>query len=249
MPDPATTSLLDRANLDRDAVRREIRGGWPAPTMASCFWSTARPKRWASTRPAEAGDLRHQPGIRPARGQGRVVGYAHSSDVSLPALIRAADAVAAVRGGYSGNFPPLRAYQCAALWRRESAGCAGVRGQGKTAGRDRRLCARQGSAGAAGFDQPWRHLAGGGNPAPRRRELSRHRPLVRVNISVVAGQGDRQESGSKGYGGREGYARFIETKAWREAADGAIREALVNLELVPPPPVKWTWCWAPAGPA
>ena len=61
------------------------------------------------------------------------------------------------------------------------------------------------------------------------------RPLVRVNISVVAGQGDRQESGSKGYGGREGYARFIETKAWRDAADGAIREALVNLESVPAP--------------
>src|SRR4030088_3772872 len=32
------------------------------------------------------------------------VGYAHSSAVSLPALIRAADAVHAVRGGYSGNF-------------------------------------------------------------------------------------------------------------------------------------------------
>ena len=49
------------------------------------------------------------------------------------------------------------------------------------------------------------------------------------------GQGDRQESGSKGYGGREGYARFIETKAWRDAADGALREALVNLESVPAP--------------
>jgi len=61
------------------------------------------------------------------------------------------------------------------------------------------------------------------------------RPLVRVNISVVAGQGDRQETGSKGYGGREGYARFIETKSWREAADGALREALVNLESVPAP--------------
>ena len=61
------------------------------------------------------------------------------------------------------------------------------------------------------------------------------RPLVRVNVSVVAGQGDRQESGSKGYGGREGYARFIETKSWREAADGALREALVNLESVPAP--------------
>ena len=64
------------------------------------------------------------------------------------------------------------------------------------------------------------------------------RPLVRVNVSVVAGQGDRQESGSKGYGGREGYARFIETKAWRDAADGALREALVNLELVPAPPAN-----------
>jgi TldD protein len=61
------------------------------------------------------------------------------------------------------------------------------------------------------------------------------RPLTRVNISVVAGQGDRQESGSKGYGGREGYARFIETKAWRDAADGAIREAMVNLESIPAP--------------
>src|SRR5690606_9539153 len=46
---------------------------------------------------------------------------------------------------------------------------------------------------------------------------------------------DRQESGSHGYGGREGYARFIETKAWREAADGALRQALVNLDSVAAP--------------
>src|SRR5207302_9482493 len=38
------------------------------------------------------------------------------------------------------------------------------------------------------------------------------RPLVRVNISVVAGQGDRPESGSKGYGGRGGHARLIDAK-------------------------------------
>jgi len=74
------------------------------------------------------------------------------------------------------------------------------------------------------------------------------RPLVRVNISVVAGQGDRQESGSKGYGGREGYARFIETKAWREAADGAIREAMVNLESVPAPAGEMTVVLGPGWP-
>ncbi len=42
------------------------------------------------------------------------------------------------------------------------------------------------------------------------------RPLVRVNVSVVAGEGDRQETGSHGYGGREGFARFIETEAWQQ---------------------------------
>jgi TldD protein len=61
------------------------------------------------------------------------------------------------------------------------------------------------------------------------------RPLVRVNVSVVAGDGERQESGSNGYGGREGFARFIEETAWRSAADDAVRQALVNLEAVPAP--------------
>jgi TldD protein len=61
------------------------------------------------------------------------------------------------------------------------------------------------------------------------------RPLVRVNVSVVAGSGERQESGSYGYGGREGYARFVETGAWESAADEAVRQALLNLESIPAP--------------
>ena len=42
------------------------------------------------------------------------------------------------------------------------------------------------------------------------------RPLVRVNVSVVAGDGDRQETGSHGYGGREGYERFIDHRRLAE---------------------------------
>src|SRR5690606_1571707 len=61
------------------------------------------------------------------------------------------------------------------------------------------------------------------------------RPLVRVNVSVVAGDGDRQEAGSAGYGGREGFARFLAAQAWREVADDAVRQALVNLASVPAP--------------
>ena len=61
------------------------------------------------------------------------------------------------------------------------------------------------------------------------------RPLVRVNVSVVAGDGDRQETGSHGYGGREGYQRFIEAQNWKSAADDAVRQAMINLEAVPAP--------------
>ena len=61
------------------------------------------------------------------------------------------------------------------------------------------------------------------------------RPLVRVNVSVVVGDGDRQEVGSAGYGGREGYERFIAADNWQDAVDNAVRQALTNLAAVPAP--------------
>src|ERR1700756_2580691 len=61
------------------------------------------------------------------------------------------------------------------------------------------------------------------------------RPMVRVNVSVVVGDGNRQETGSDGYGGREGYERFIADGAWQGVVDNAVRQALINLEAVPAP--------------
>jgi TldD protein len=61
------------------------------------------------------------------------------------------------------------------------------------------------------------------------------RPLVRVNVSIVAGDGNRQESGSYGYGGREGFDRFLTSESWQHAVGEAVRQALVNLEAVPAP--------------
>jgi TldD protein len=66
----------------------------------------------------------------------------------------------------------------------------------------------------------------------RRRDI---RPLVRLNISVVVGAGDRQESGSEGAGGRVGYAHYIDPATWQKQTDEALRQALVNLESVPAP--------------
>ena len=76
------------------------------------------------------------------------------------------------------------------------------------------------------------------------------RPLVRVNVSVVAGQGDRQESGSKGYGGREGYATLHRDQILaRCRRRRAARSAGQSRTPCRRRPARWTSCWGPAGPA
>ncbi|MBN34425.1 MAG: metalloprotease TldD [Rhodospirillaceae bacterium] len=61
------------------------------------------------------------------------------------------------------------------------------------------------------------------------------RPLVRVNISCVVGEGDRMETGSQGVGGRMLYHDFVQPDAWQAQADEALRGALVNLESIDAP--------------
>jgi TldD protein len=61
------------------------------------------------------------------------------------------------------------------------------------------------------------------------------RPLVRLNVAVMVGDGDRQETGSYGSGGRFAYERVVTPERWRHAADEALRQALVNLGAVPAP--------------
>jgi TldD protein len=209
MTNPATTSLLDRANLDRDATRREIARGLEGADDGELFLEYGQTEAlgFDNGRLKQATyDTSQGFGLRAVKDD--AVGYAHSSDVSLPALIRAADAVAAVRGGYSGNFAAAPAHTNVRLYGDENP------------------------LDAPGFEAKVKLLAEIDayvrDKDPRVRQAS-------ISLGATWQVVEIQESGSKGYGGREGYARFIETKAWREAADGAIREALVNLESVPAP--------------
>ena len=61
------------------------------------------------------------------------------------------------------------------------------------------------------------------------------RPLVRLGINVVVGEGDRQETGSYGAGGRTGYDLYLDPATWKPAADEALRQAIVNLGSVSAP--------------
>lgn len=56
------------------------------------------------------------------------------------------------------------------------------------------------------------------------------RPLVRLNISVIAKSGDKTEQGFAGGGERSSYDYFINSDKWKSYANEAVRIALVNLE-------------------
>ncbi|MCY4148734.1 MAG: metalloprotease TldD [Gammaproteobacteria bacterium] len=66
------------------------------------------------------------------------------------------------------------------------------------------------------------------------------RPLVRMNVSVIAERAGRRERGSYGGGGRFGYEYFLENGRAMEYARDAVRQALVNLECKEAPAGEMT---------
>jgi TldD protein len=61
------------------------------------------------------------------------------------------------------------------------------------------------------------------------------RPLVRLNVSVIAEQNGRRGRGTSGGGGRFDYLHFQKNELGLSYAREAVREALVNLEAVAAP--------------
>ena len=106
-----TISLIDRAGLDRDDVRRHLGHGLQGADDGELFLEYCQSEMLGF----DNGRLKQAPydtsqgfGLRAVKDE--AVGYAHASDLSEPALARAAEAVRAVKGGYSGHYaePPGR---------------------------------------------------------------------------------------------------------------------------------------------
>jgi TldD protein len=230
-------SLVDRAGLDRHRLAKIISRGLDGADDGELFleYRQAEALAFDNGRLKQATyDTSQGFGLRAVKDE--AVGYAHASDVSEAAIERAADAVRAVKGGYSGAYaaPPPRSniklYSDASPLTSPSFEDKARLLQTIDAyarAKDPRV--RQVTASLAASWQAVEVLRGDGEAY---RDV---RPMVRVSVSVVVGDGDRQETGSDGYGGREGYDRFIATEAWQGAVDNAVRQALINLQAVPAP--------------
>jgi TldD protein len=231
------TSLIDRAGLDQSRLSRILGQGLEGADDGELFLEY----RQSEVMVFDNGRLKQATydtaqgfGLRAVKDE--AVGYAHASEVSEEAIRRAADSVRAVKGGYGGHIADGPARTNVRLYTDDNPlASLGFEAKVKLLeemnayARDKDARVRQVSASLAATWQMIEILRPDG-------EIYRDvRPMVRVNVSVVAGDGDRQESGSHGYGGRESYQRFVEAKAWRGAVDDAVRQALVNLAAVPAP--------------
>ena len=173
-------------------------------------------------------------GLRSVVGEAQ--GYAHGSELSEQAIRRGGDTVKAVRGNHSGTLALPPAGTNASLYT-DMNPLALVPFEAKVRlleridayarSRDGRI--RQSSASISGSWQAVFILRADGSNA------ADIRPLVRLNVSVVLGEGDRMETGSFGIGGRVTYDGMMDEAQWRTCVDEAIRQASVNLTSIPAP--------------
>ena len=173
-------------------------------------------------------------GLRAVSGE--ATGYAHASELTEAAIARAAETVKAVRTGHAGTIAAAPRGTNQSLYAAtnplgEVDFAVKVKLLEDMDAYARALDPRvkQVSVSLLGEWQAVQIFRGDGSRA------ADVRPLVRLNVSVVAADGKRMESGSHGTGGRTGFDAYIEPDRWKAQIDEAFRQALVNLESVPAP--------------
>jgi TldD protein len=186
-------------------------------------------------------------GLRAVAGE--AAGYAHASELSEAAIRRAATTVRAVATGHAGTFaePPLGTNR-SLYTDLNPLGLVDLSAKTKllteidayARGRDPRV--RQVMASISGVWQAVQIMR------PDGRRVADIRPLVRLNVSVVVGDGDRMETGSHGAGGRVTYEHYLDPANWRAQVDEAVRQALTNLGSVPAPAGEMTVVLGPGWP-
>ena len=173
-------------------------------------------------------------GLRAVAGE--QTGYAHASELNEAAIARAGAAVQAVRAGHDGAMSqaPLATNQSLypddnPLGEISFADKVKFLGEMDAYARANDERVRQVSVSLSGEWQAIEIMRADG------QHIRDVRPLVRLNVSVVLGEGDRQETGSHGVGDRIGFGTYLETANWQAQVDEAMRQANVNLSSVPAP--------------
>jgi len=176
-------------------------------------------------------------------------GYAHASELSEEAIRRAAATVRAVARGYSGAMAAPPSGTNRSLYTEENPlGLVDLGAKTRVLteidayARSCDARVRQVMASLSGVWQAVQIIR------PDGRRVADIRPLVRLNVAIVVGEGDRMETGSAGSGGRVAYDRYLDPQHWKAQVDEALRQALVNLGAVAAPAGEMTVVLGPGWP-
>ncbi len=178
-------------------------------------------------------------GLRAVAGE--ATGYAHAASLEEEAIRRAIPTVRAVLGGYTGKLAaapigtnrqlytpenPLHAHDVAEKTKFLAALDKYARAK------DSRV--RQVSASLVAEWQAVQIIR------PDGQRIADVRPLVRLSVQVIVGEGDKQETGVWSGGGRVPLTRYLDPEVWHKSVDEAVRQALVNLSAVSAPAGEMT---------
>ena len=166
---------------------------------------------------------------------GEVSAYAHANEISAPAIRRAAETLSVVKtGGVAPASGPQgtnrRLYTdadplSAVPFADKVALLAKIDAVARA--KDPKVVQVTASMAAS-----WSHVEIIRADGARVTDV---RPLVRLNVGIVAERDGRRESGSWGLGGRHLYDRLFDEAEWERAIDLALAQALTNLDSVAAP--------------
>ena len=184
---------------------------------------------------------------------GEMTAFAHANELSDAAILRAADTIRVVRDGYGGKADvsgALAPQRTNAKRYTDANPLDGIDFSKKVAlmqtidaaarARDPRVV--QVSASLLGSWSVVEIVRADGH---RVRDV---RPLVRLNVQIVAEKNGRRETGFHGLGGRYLYDGLFEPEMWNNAIDIALANALVNLDAVAAPAGEMTVVLGPGWP-
>ncbi|AHC73405.1 U62 family peptidase 2 TldD [Candidatus Endolissoclinum faulkneri L5] len=167
---------------------------------------------------------------------GEARAFAHAAELSEGSIKRAAKVVRAVHAGHNGRMHlgpivdnkalyisdnPLHGFSTEIKINILKDIDAYARSQ------DSRVC--QVSATLVGSWQAVQIIRTGG------QHIADVRPLVRINVQIVVGDGKKMGCGYYGCGGRMTFDRYITSDSWKYATNEALRIALVDLDAIEAP--------------
>ncbi|MDT8437969.1 MAG: metalloprotease TldD [Wenzhouxiangellaceae bacterium] len=235
----AQNSLLSPAGLALDDLDRALARLLDGPVdFGDLYFQHRQNEGWAlEDGIVKAGNFSIDQGVGVRATAGASSGFAYADAISMPALLDAAGQARAIARSGDGRMPvAVRAVDAPALYRAdnpiEAADSATKVDLLRTIDAYARSLDPRIRQVNASLSCQYESVLIAASDGTLAGDI---RPLVRLDVRVIAEHEGRRESGNAGGGGRYALAELIERASWQKLADEAVRQALLNLEAVDAP--------------